>query len=149
MDRHELDLALLVGAVVLLVAIAGVRLATRIGVPGLLLYLGIGMVLGEDGFGLKFDDAELARNIGLIALALILAEGGLTTPWRAFVRSLPVASVLSTVGVGVSVAVTAVVAHLALDISWQVAALLGAVVSPTDAAAIFSTLRGLRLPRRL
>jgi len=148
-DKTELDVALLVGSGVLLVAVGGVRLASRIGVPGLLIYLFIGMALGEDGAGLHFDDAQLARNIGLVALALILAEGGLTTSWSDFRSSLPLAAALSTIGVGVSVAVTAVIAHVALDLSWRGAALIGAVVSSTDAAAVFSTLRGLRLPRRL
>jgi cell volume regulation protein A len=149
MDQGSVDFALLVGAVVLLVAIGAVRLSGSIGVPGLLLYLGIGMALGENGIGLHFNDYTTARNIGLIALALILAEGGLTTRWSELRPGMAPAVMMSTVGVGVSVAATALVAHLALDVTWRVAALLGAVVSATDAAAVFSTLRGLRLPRRL
>src|SRR3954451_18561537 len=107
MGGGRVDLALLVGAAVLLVAIAGVRLSARVGVPSLLLYLGIGMLLGENVLGLKFDDAQLARDLGLIALALILAEGGLTTRWLDVRPSLPAASALATLGVGVSIAVTA------------------------------------------
>jgi cell volume regulation protein A len=134
---------------VLLVAVGAVRLSARIGVPGLLLYLAIGMGLGENGIGLQFDDVRLARDIGLVALALILAEGGLSTRWSDVRPGVPTAIALSTVGVAVSIGVTAVVAHTALDVDWRLAALLGAVVSSTDAAAVFSTLRAVRLPRRI
>ncbi|MDQ1703762.1 MAG: potassium/hydrogen antiporter, partial [Frankiaceae bacterium] len=149
MAAGDLDLALLAGAGVLLVAIAGVRLSSRLGVPSLLLYLGIGMVLGENVIGLSFDDAKLARNLGLIALALILADGGLTTRWPDVRPALPAAGTLATVGVGISIAVTCVAARYVLDVDWRTAGLTGAVLSSTDAAAVFSTLRLLRLPRRL
>jgi cell volume regulation protein A len=148
-DQTTLNIALLAGAGVLLVALGAVRLALRIGVPGLLLYLGIGMALGENGIGLTFDDVHTARDIGLIGLALILAEGGLTTRWSEIKSGAGVATTLATVGVGVSVGVTTVIAHYAVGITWQASALIGAVVSATDAAAVFSTLRNLRLPRSL
>src|SRR5436305_4583397 len=144
-----MNLQLLAGAGVLLVAIAGVRVSTRLGVPSLLLYIGIGLLLGEDVIGLSFDDARTARDLGLIALAVIVAEGGLTTQWQAVRPVLPAALSLATIGVAVSVAVTAVAAHLALGVSWRHSALTGAVLGSTDAAAIFSTLRQLSLPRRL
>lgn len=144
-----MNLQLLAGAAVLLVAIAGVRVSTRFGVPSLLLYIGIGLILGEDVIGLTFDDARTARDLGLIALALIVAEGGLTTHWQAVRPVLPAALSLATAGVAVSIAVTAVAAHVALGLSWRHAALTGAVLGSTDAAAIFSTLRHLSLPRRM
>jgi potassium/hydrogen antiporter len=149
MEADELHLALLVGATVLLVAVVAVRASTRFGVPTLLLYIGLGMVLGEDVLGLHFDDAELARNLGLVALALILAEGGLTTRWLDVRPAMPAAIALATVGVAVSIGVTSVAAWLLLDIGWRTAGLLGAVLSSTDAAAVFATLRVLHLPRRL
>src|SRR3954471_15857304 len=108
MDADELHLALLIGATVLLVAVVAVRLSTTFGVPTLLLYLGLGMVLGEDVIGLSFDDAQLARNLGLIALALILAEGGLTTRWTDVRPGMPAAAALATIGVAVSIATTCV-----------------------------------------
>ena len=145
----HLDLALLAGAGVLLAAVAGVRLSSRLGVPSLLLYLGLGMLLGEDVIGVRFDDAGLARNMGLVALALIVAEGGLTTSWATIRPVLPAAIALSTVGVAVSVAVMAAITHLVLGVHWRTAVVAGAVVSSTDAAAVFATLRALRLPRRL
>src|SRR5690348_18265044 len=114
-----MNVQLLAGAAVLLVAIAGVRVSTRLGVPSLLLYIGIGLLLGEDVIGLKFDDARTARDLGLIALALIVAEGGLTTHWQAVRPVLPAALSLATFGVAVSIAVTAVAAHLALGLGWR------------------------------
>jgi cell volume regulation protein A len=144
-----LDLALLVGAAVLLVAVAAVRLSVRLGLPSLLVYLLIGMVLGEAGLGIRFDDAELTRTLGFCALIMIIAEGGLTARWSALRPILALSATLSTVGVAVSIAVVGVAVHLILDVPWQLALLHGAVLSSTDAAAVFATLRRLRLPRRL
>ncbi|HET6817203.1 MAG TPA: potassium/proton antiporter [Mycobacteriales bacterium] len=149
MAQGDVNLALLGGAGVALIAVAGVRMSTRVGVPSLLLYLGIGMLLGEDVLGLRFDDTALAQAIGLIGLALIVAEGGLTTRWSTVRPVVAPGALLATVGVAVSIGLTAVAARLVLDTSWRTAALVAAIVSPTDAAAVFSTLRALRLPRRL
>ncbi len=149
MTLETLDVALLVGALVLLVAVVAVRLSVRVGLPSLLLYLGIGVVVGESGVGVRFEDAGLALVLGFAALVVILAEGGLTTRWDTIRPVFGVGVALATVGVAVSVAVTAVVAHLALGVEWRIALLLGAVVSSTDAAAVFSTLRRLPLPPRL
>jgi cell volume regulation protein A len=145
----NLDLALLVGATVLLVAVAAVRLSTRLGLPSLLVYLLIGMVLGESGLGIRFDDAELTRTLGFCALIMIIAEGGLTARWTALRPVLGLSATLATVGIAVSIAVVGVVAHLVLGLDWRLAFLYGAVLSSTDAAAVFATLRRLRLPPRL
>ncbi|MGH3714007.1 MAG: potassium/proton antiporter [Micromonosporaceae bacterium] len=143
------DIALLIAASVLLVAVAAVRLSTRLGLPSLLVYLGIGMAIGEAGLGIRFEDAELTRTLGIAALVVIIAEGGLTARWSTLRPVLPLASALATVGVAISVAVVAAVAHYGLGMDWQLALLYGAVLSPTDAAAVFSTLRRLRLRPRL
>ena len=148
-SQGDVDLALLGGAGVALVAVGGVRMSTRVGVPSLLIYLGLGMLLGEDVLGLKFHDAALAEAIGLIALALIVAEGGLTTRWSTVRPVVAPAALLATVGVAVSIGMTALAAKVVLDVDWRTSALVAAIVSPTDAAAVFSTLRVLRLPRRL
>lgn len=147
--NERFTLALLVGAVVVLAGALAVRISTRLGLPSLLLYLGLGVLLGESVLGLRFDDAELTRTLGICALLVILAEGGLTTRWSAVRDAVPRSIVLSTVGVAVSIAVTGAAAVLVLDVSWRTGLLLGAVVSSTDAAAVFSTLRGLGLPRRV
>jgi potassium/hydrogen antiporter len=149
MSLQQLYLALLVGGFVLLASIVGTRVATRVGFPSLLLFLLVGVALGEDGIGVQFDDVELARNIGTAALAVILVEGGLTTRFADVRKVLAPAGVLATVGVLISTGLTAAGAHLLLDTPWQLALLLGAIVSSTDAAAVFSVLRVLPLPRRV
>jgi potassium/hydrogen antiporter len=148
-DVHQLDTFVLVGAGVTLLAILAVRVSTRAGLPSLLLYLLMGVVLGESVIGIHFENAELAHALGFGALALILAEGGLTTSWIEVRPSVRLGVSLATLGVAVSVGIVAVGAHLLLGLSWQLSVLLGAVTSPTDAAAVFSVLRGLPLSRRL
>ena len=132
-----------------LVSVAATRVATRVGLPTLLLFLGLGVLMGEDVLGLHFDDARLTQDLGTAALAVILIDGGLTTRWNDIRSVLAPAGVLATVGVGVSTVVTAVGAHLLFGFSWQLSFLLGATVSSTDAAAVFSVLRALPLPRRV
>jgi cell volume regulation protein A len=149
LDVHELDQILLVGTGVLLLAILAVRLSVGVGLPSLLVYLLMGVVLGEAGLGVSFENAELAHALGFAALVLILAEGGLTTPWPEIRPVMRLGVSLATVGVAVSVAVMAVLAHYVLGLSWQQAVLVGAITSPTDAAAVFSVLRRVPLPRRL
>ncbi|WP_107773137.1 potassium/proton antiporter [Nocardioides sediminis] len=148
-DVHQLDSFLLVGSVVTLAAILAARASARAGLPSLLVYLLMGVVLGEAGLGIQFEDAQMAHAIGFGALALILAEGGLTTSWSEVRPSVPLGVSLATVGVAVSVAVVAVGAHYLLGLPWELAILLGAVCSPTDAAAVFSVLRVVPLPKRL
>src|ERR1700712_5316318 len=149
LDLHTLDQILLVGTGVLLLAILAVRLSVGVGLPSLLIYLLMGVALGESGIGLKFDDAELAHALGFAALILILAEGGLTTPWPEIRPVMRLGVSLATVGVAVSVLVMAVFCHFVLGLSWELSVLLGAVTSPTDAAAVFSVVRVVPLPARL
>ena len=149
MTIHELDTVLLVGSAVLLVAVAAVRLSVRSGLPSLLLYVALGVGLGESGLGIRFDDPQLTRVLGYVALVIILAEGGLTTPWQRIRPAIAPAALLATVGVAVSVAVTSVPVHLVLHFDWPTSLLVGAVVASTDAAAVFSVLRRVPLPPRL
>ena len=149
MTTSGLGLVLLVGSAVVLAAIVAARVAHGIGLPGLLLFLGLGLALGEAGVGIRFDDAGLAQALGLSALVLILAEGGLTTSWAHARAAAPAAVSLATVGVVVSVLVVAAVTRWLLHLGWREALLLGAVLAPTDAAAVFSVLRKLPLPPRL
>ena len=149
MTLAQLNLALLAGGAVVLASAAAARAAARLGLPSLLLFLALGVALGEDGLGIEFDDAQLAQNLGTAALAVILVEGGLTTKWTDVRAVLAPAGVLATVGVASSVAVTAAGAHLLLGMGWQQALLLGAIVSSTDAAAVFAVLRTLPVSRRM
>ena len=148
-DVHQLDVFVLDAALVTLAAILAVRLSVRAGLPSLLFYLLLGVLLGRSGLGIDFADAQVAHALGFGALALILAEGGLTTSWREVRPCMRLGVSLATVGVTVSVAVVAVGAHFLLDMPWELAILLGAVCSPTDAAAVFSVLRVVPLPKRL
>ncbi|MGW4209886.1 potassium/proton antiporter [Lentzea sp. NPDC004789] len=145
----DITVVLGIGAAVLLISVIAVRLSTRLGLPSLLLYLGIGVLLGEAVFGIKFDDADLTRSLGIAALVLILTEGGITTRWHAVKSSLWLGVALSTVAVAVSVAVTGTALHFLLGLDWRMALLWGAVLSSTDAAAVFSVLRSLGVGARL
>ncbi|WP_380157740.1 potassium/proton antiporter [Kineococcus sp. R86509] len=149
MTLDEFSRILLLSSGVLLLAVLAVRLAARTGLPSLLLYLALGLVLGEDGLGIPFADAEIAQVLGYGALVLILAEGGLTTRWSTIRGVIAPAGVLATGGTLVSIGVVGCGAHLLLHTTWPVSFLIGAVVSSTDAAAVFSVLRSVPLPRRL
>ena len=100
----EIDAILLVGAVVLIAAIIAARIGARVGLPSLLLFLGLGLVMGDSGIGIPFDNADLAQALGFAALVVILAEGGLTTRWSDIRSSTILATLLATVGVGVRIA---------------------------------------------
>ena len=149
-DVHQLDSSCWWAQRVTLLAILAVRLSSRAGLPSLLIYLLMGVALGEAGLGIQFEDAELAHALGFAALAVILAEGGLTTRWRE-VKPLDAAGGLA----GdhrrrrCRWPSSPSAAHYLLGLPWELAVLLGAVTSPTDAAAVFSVLRVVPLPRRL
>ncbi|GGX18167.1 K+/H+ antiporter [Streptomyces malachitofuscus] len=147
---HHLNQLLLVCSVVLLVAVVAVRISSRSGLPSLLIYMGIGIAIGQDGIGdISYDNAALTQVIGYAALVVILAEGGLGTKWAEAKPALSAASTLALAGVAVSVGVTASAAHFLVGLEWRQALIIGAVVSSTDAAAVFSVLRRIPLPSRV
>ncbi|MGD1220046.1 MULTISPECIES: potassium/proton antiporter [Streptomyces] len=147
---HHLNQLLLVCSLVLLFAVVAVRISSRSGLPTLLVYLGIGVAIGQDGIGdVQFNNAALTQVIGYAALVVILAEGGLGTKWKEIRPALPAASSLALVGIAVSVSVTASAAHYLIGLEWRQALIIGAVVSSTDAAAVFSVLRKIPLPARV
>ncbi len=148
MNPSDLNAAVLATTAVLLVGVIGVRLSLGAGLPSLLLYLALGLVIGEAGLGLGFDDAQLAQTLCSVALALILAEGGLTTQMSTVRPVLAQSMMLATIGVATSVAVTSYLAYVLLDVDPRTAVLMGAVVSSTDAAAVFAVMRTLRLRPR-
>ncbi|MFY9915741.1 MAG: potassium/proton antiporter [Nocardioidaceae bacterium] len=149
MDVDSLDHMLLAGSAVVLLAILAVRASVRVGLPSLLIYLAMGIVLGESVLGVRFDDARTAQALGFAALVVILTEGGLTTKWSEVRPSLGLGMVLATVGTGVSIVVVAAFCHYVLGLPWQLSVLLGAITSPTDAAAVFTVLRRVPLRRSL
>ncbi|ACV79529.1 potassium/proton antiporter [Nakamurella multipartita] len=138
-----------IAALVLLLSIIAVRLSRRLGMPSLLLYLGIGLVLGVDTFGIDLDNTLLTEHLGFVALVFILAEGGLTTRWSNVRPALGLGISLATVSVVVSVAIAGAGVFLLMGFDWRTSLLWGAVLSSTDAAAVFSVLRGVGVKPRL
>lgn len=140
---------LVVGGLLLLgVLVASAR--DRLKVPGALLFLGLGMLVGDDGLALvRFDETNLARDVGIVALVVILFEGGLTTRPSDLRRGGMPGFVLANVGVLVTTGVVGGALTLLTDVGWQSALLLGAIVSSTDAAAVFDLLKRAPVPRRV
>lgn len=145
-------LYLLIGALMLLGSIVLSPLSHRLGMPVLLMFLIVGMLVGEDGpGGVQFDDFDLAFLVGNLALALILLDGGMRTRAATFRVGLRPALVLATVGVVVTAGVSGAIAYWIFDLPLPVAMLMGAIISSTDAAAVFALLegRGQRLNERV
>jgi cell volume regulation protein A len=148
--RVSLPELILVTGLVLGGAVVATLLAARLRLPSLLLFLGIGMVLGSDVSGLvDFDDYERARDIGIVALALILFDGGLRAGWDEVRPVLWPAISFATVGTALTMGITGLVAAPLLGIGTLEGLLVGAVLSSTDGAAVFALLRGSQLRRRL
>lgn len=142
---------LIAAGVLLLISVVASK-AARIGVPALLIFLTIGMLAGSDGpGGIPFDNPLLAQALGILALAFILFAGGLDTQWEQVQPVLRPGLILATAGTLITAAITGAFAALLLGVSWTEGALLGAIVSSTDAAAVFGTLRsrGIGLSQRL
>lgn len=149
MAGHDAELILVAGAL-LAAGIGGALLAERLRIPGLLLFLALGMLAGSEGIGgIEFDDAELARTLGTIALVLILFEGGITSGWREIRPVLGTAASLATVGTGVTAVLAGLAAKLIFDLGTLESMLVGAAVAATDSAAIFAVLRRSTLEKRL
>jgi cell volume regulation protein A len=141
---------ILAGGALLASGLAASLLASSFRVPALVLVLGAGMLIGSDGTGwIDFNDYELARTIGVIALALILFEGGLASGWGEIGPVLRPAVLLAFVGTILTAVLTGLVAAWLFDFSTLEGLLLGSVLAATDAAAVFSVLRISTLRRRL
>ena len=149
MTLESLAPALLIGAIIVLIAVVGVRIAGRLRVPGLLLFLLIGLAAGAVAPGLRLADAELGVVLGYAALVLILAQGGLTTRMSDLRPVMWPAIALASIGVIASIAVVAFPLIAFLDVDPRVAILFGAVLAATDAAAVFSVMRRTRVATRI
>ncbi len=138
----SLEFVLLVFGLLTGLSILATRTSTRLGVPALLLFLLIGMLAGSEGLGgIVFADYSLAQAVGVIALVFILFSGGLDTEWSAIRPVLGQGLALANAGVLLSATLLGGFAMLVMGLDWQTALLLGAIVSSTDAAAVFSVLR--------
>ena len=146
---HEGQLLLFTG-LLLAAGLAASLAAGRLRLPGLVLVLALGMSIGSDGLGwIDFADFELARQAGIVAVAMILFEGGLSSGFEEIRPVLRTSIILATLGTLATAALTAVAAALILDLDTLPALLLGSTVAATDAAAVFAVLRGSTLRRRL
>jgi cell volume regulation protein A len=146
---HDGERILIVGALLSAGLLASL-LASRVRVPGLVLFLGVGMAVGSDGAGwIDFSDYELARTVGIVALALILFEGGLAAGFPEIRPVLGPSLMLAVGGTLITAAVTGLVAAWLFDFNTTEGLLVGAIVAGTDGAAIFALLRGSTLRRRL
>src|SRR4051812_7994086 len=149
MGGHDAELILVAGAL-LAAGILGALLADRIRIPGLLLFLGLGMLAGSEGLGgIEFDNVELARTLGTIALVLILFEGGLTAGWSEIRPVLGTAASMATIGTAVTACSAGLAAHWIFDLSLLEGMIVGAAIAATDSAAIFAVLRRSTLKKRL
>jgi cell volume regulation protein A len=151
LEPHATAVVLLIAGVLVGTAALLSRASGRIGMPVALGFLIVGMLAGSEGIGrIAFEDYALTLRAGTAALVLILFDGGLHTPLGAFREALKPAAVLATAGVAGTAALVALATHL-LGFGWREALLLGAVVSSTDAAAVFSVLRvsGVQLRKRV
>ncbi len=152
MHTVTIEPGMLIAGMVVVIAILATRLSSRLGVPALLLFLATGMLAGSDGpGGIWFDDPALAWRVGLVALSVLLFSAGLDTDIKSVRPVLGPGLALATVGVTVSAGLTALFYSLAFDRPALEGALLGAIVSSTDAAAVFGVLRttGIRLKGRI
>jgi len=147
-----IDGLILAASLLVLFAIGSSKFSSRLGVPVLVVFVGVGMLAGSEGLGgIEFGAFEPAHAIGTIALAVILFDGGLRTPLSAFRAAVAPSLTLATLGVLVTAAVTGYAASMLLDMSLLEGLLLGSIVGSTDAAAVFAVLRskGVHLSERL
>jgi len=137
-----IDYLLLIGSVLVLISIVFAKLLDNIGLPTLLLFIGVGMLAGSEGFGgIYFDDPSLAQSIGIISLIFILFSGGLETNWTESKHIAIPAFTLATLGVLLTAIIIALFVMLIFDTTFLWGLLIGSIISSTDAAAVFSILR--------
>lgn len=145
----DFELVILAIAILLLLGVMASKASYKLGIPALLLFLVIGMLAGSEGFGgIEFDDPQAAQTLGIVALAYILFAGGLDTRWRSIRPVLGAAAALASVGVILTALIVGLAAFWLFDPSLMEALLFGAIVSSTDAAAVFMVLRSKALHLR-
>lgn len=140
---YPIHMLFLIIAALLVLSVVISKLSVRIGVPVLLVFILIGMGIGSEGLGgITFDDPELTQSVGVVALVFILFAGGLDTQWQTVRMAIKEGVLLSTIGVGITALAVAWLAVTFMGFTWLTGILLGATMAATDAAAVFSVLRG-------
>ena len=138
----QIETLMAVAGALLLVSVFANRISVFLGIPGLLIFIGIGMLAGSDGIvRIQFYDARMTNYIGTVALAFILFAGGLDTRWRDVRPVLAGGSLLATLGVVLTALFLFLPAYYVLRLELPVALLLGVIVSSTDAPAVFMIMR--------
>lgn len=132
---------ILIGSILLFLSIVFGKATFKFGVPTLILFLTVGMLAGEDGFGIAFEDPKIAQFIGVVALNFILFSGGLDTNWKSVKPIWKQSAMLSTVGVMLTAFTLGGLVYMVTNFTLYESLLLGSIVSSTDAAAVFSILR--------
>ena len=149
---ESIELYLLIAGFLILLSVITSNLSSSFGIPSLFIFLALGMLAGSDGIlGIHFDNVELAQNIGTLALIFILFGGGLDTAWKAIKPVLKDGLILATLGVLLTAFFVALCVYYILDFTFLESLLLGAIISSTDAAAVFAILRakGISLKKKL
>lgn len=150
MEQFSTDIIILLIGIFLLSGVMMTKLSARAGVPALILFMFLGMLLGSDISGLiHFSNPKIAQMVGVFALIIILFEGGLQTEWKHVRPILGGSTVLATLGVFLTTSIVAIAAYYILDIGWLEAFLLGSIVGSTDAAAVFSVLSGQNIKQKI
>lgn len=138
----HINSALLIAGILLSFSVFASKISTRYGIPALVLFIGIGVLAGSEGIGgISFDNYRFAYALGVVALVLILFGGGLESSWKEIKPVVAPGLVLSTVGVLIATGIVGLVAHFVIKVTLLQGFLLGAIVSSTDAAAVFGVLR--------
>ncbi|MDX8046883.1 potassium/proton antiporter [Gracilibacillus sp. S3-1-1] len=144
------DYFILTIGLLFIIGVITTKFSSRIGVPVLILYIALGMIVGSDGFNLiYFNNYSLTQLIGMVALVIILFEGGLQTKWKNIRPVIGPSISLATLGVVITTVVVAVAAKFILNVTWLEGFLFGAIVGSTDAAAVFAVLKGQNIKQRI
>lgn len=140
-DMISIEYFLLVASILILISIGIAKVFDNLGIPTLILFIGIGMLAGSEGLGgIEFDNAVIAQNAGILALVFILFAGGLGTNWKSVKPVLRDALSLATIGVLLTAVIVGVFTYFILGLSLLSSILVGAIISSTDAAAVFAVL---------
>lgn len=137
---------LFIVGLILIVSVVASKIMYRFGVPTLILFLTLGMILGSEGLGgIAFEDYAFTNTIAQVALMVIIFSGGFDTSWKNSKKSFPLAMTLSSLGTLLTALLVGLFAHFVLGLDWLVGFLLGSIISSTDAASVFSILRSKNL----